>query len=60
MREFLLFSLGAAGFVHEVFFAQGPTERPFLVAASLALMGLPFVMNADRALRKNGNGNGEK
>lgn len=59
-REILLFMLGAAAFLHEVF-AVGLTERPFLLATSAALMGLPFVLNADRNLRGgNGSRNGSR
>lgn len=41
-RDGLMFVLGAIGFLHEVF-VSGPTEHPFLLAASAALMGLPFI-----------------
>lgn len=50
----ITFVLGAIGFVHELVVAQA--ERPFLLAASLALMGLPFVLRGDQRL----NGNGER
>jgi hypothetical protein len=45
LRDLTTFLLGAAGFVHEVLLVQ--TERPFLLTASLALMGFPFVLGAD-------------
>ena len=41
-----MFVLGAFGFLHELL-ASG-TERPFVLALSGALMGLPFVIAADR------------
>jgi hypothetical protein len=46
-----MFVLGAMGFIHEVFF--GPIDRPTIIAASCALMGLPLVLKADRA--RNGD-----
>jgi hypothetical protein len=45
-----MFVLGASGFVHELFTTG--VERPFILSACLALMGLPFVLNG----RKNGRG----
>ncbi len=48
LRDLATFMLGAAGFIHELLFV--PTERPFLLTASLALMGFPFVLGADRTL----------
>jgi hypothetical protein len=47
-----MFILGAGAFLHEVL-TQG-TERPFILSASLALMGLPFVLG-----RGGSKGNGE-
>ena len=44
-----MFALGAVGFLHELIL--GGAERPFLLALSGALMGLPFVLAADRAMR---------
>ena len=41
-----MFVLGATGFLHELF-SHG-SERPFILALSGALMGLPFVLAADR------------
>jgi hypothetical protein len=40
-----MFGLGAFGFLHELIL--GGAERPFLLALSGALMGLPFVLAAD-------------
>lgn len=40
-----MFVLGATGFLHELL--RGGAERPFLLALSGALMGLPFVLAAD-------------
>lgn len=45
-----MFVLGATGFIHELLFAH--SERPYLIAASLALMGLPLAIRADE--KKNG------
>lgn len=52
-REFLAFILGGLGFLHELFLYQG--ERPFLLTASLALMGFPLVFRAEQKLKNNGN-----
>jgi hypothetical protein len=45
-----MFLLGAAGFIHEVLWAQ--QERPVIIAACCALMGLPFVLRGEDALRE--------
>jgi hypothetical protein len=45
-----MFLLGATGFIHELV-ASG-VERPMILTASLALMGLPFVLGADRKIGK--------
>ncbi len=47
-----MFLIGALGFFHEVLLTG--QERPFLITACLALMGLPFVLSADNKYRKNG------
>lgn len=52
-KEFLAFILGGIGFAHELFLYQG--ERPFLLTASLALMGFPLVFRAEEKIKKNGN-----
>jgi hypothetical protein len=44
-RSTIMFALGASGFLHELI--RGGAERPFLLALSGALMGLPFVLAAD-------------
>jgi hypothetical protein len=41
-----MFVLGATGFLHELLLTQA--ERPFVLALCGALMGLPFVIAADR------------
>lgn len=52
------FAMGAFAFVHEVIFVPPPTERPFLIAAAMALMGLPFLFAGENMVgRRNG---GEK
>lgn len=49
-RRLVMFLLGAAGFIHEVLWAQ--QERPVIIAACCALMGLPFVLRGEDALRE--------
>lgn len=49
-RSTIMFALGATGFLHELL--RGGAERPFLLALSGALMGLPFVLAADGRLRR--------
>lgn len=56
LRELVLFLIGAATFVHEVIYSL--TERPFLIAASLAMMGFPLVLRSDAWVRKNGKNGG--
>jgi hypothetical protein len=51
-----MFSLGFLIVIHEVILTDG--ERPYVLTAALALMGLPLVLRADEK-RKNGNGNGQ-
>lgn len=45
-----MFALGATGFLHELL--RGGAERPFLLALSGALMGLPFVLAADSRISR--------
>ena len=45
-RGIATFTLGAVGFLHELL-TKG-TERPFILALSGALMGLPFVTSLDQ------------
>lgn len=47
LRDTLMFLLGAVGFLHELIIADA--ERPYLLTAALALMGLPLVLRADEA-----------
>lgn len=51
LRDVVTFLLGATGFLHELLISD--MERPFLLTASLALMGLPLVLGADGKLRKD-------
>ena len=51
-RDTLLFVLGAGGFLHELLLSS--RDRPTIIAASLAMMGLPFVLNGRG--KRNGNG----
>jgi hypothetical protein len=50
MREVAMFVVGGAGFLNEVYLRV--TERPFIIAACLALMGLPFVLHGEDRLRE--------
>jgi hypothetical protein len=45
-----MFALGATGFIHEL--VRDGAERPFLLALSGALMGLPFVLAADNSMAR--------
>ena len=54
LRDVLMFIFGAIGFFHELWTVG--VERPFILTACLALMGLPFVLNGKG---RNG-GNGDK
>lgn len=51
-RSTAMFALGATGFLHELIL--GGAERPFLLALSGALMGLPFVLAADQRFGERG------
>lgn len=51
-RDRLFLVIGATGFFHELFITS--TERPFILTASLALMGFPLVLKGEQKLRKNG------
>ena len=44
-----MFLAGMGGFLHELFY-QG-VERPFILTACLALMGLPVLLGADRTIQ---------
>lgn len=44
IRDMLTFLLGMGGFIHEII---GTGERPFVLTACLALMGLPLLLRAD-------------
>ena len=57
-RDTVLVTIGAIGFLHEVFMGT-PTERPQLIYASIALMCSPLVLRGEERLR-NGNGNGKR
>lgn len=52
-RDTLLFTLGALGFLHELFYG-GAVERPFILTVCAALMGLPLVLRAEEKARRNG------
>lgn len=46
VRDISMFTTGLGGFAHEVI-AKGP-ERPTLLLACLALMGVPFMIRKDK------------
>lgn len=48
-RKVIMFLLGAGGFIHELLLAE--VERPFIIAGCFTLMGLPFVLKGEEALR---------
>ena len=50
--EALSYALGAIGFLHELILANA--ERPFLLTASLALMGFPLVFRGEQKLKESG------
>ena len=56
-KETLAYVLGGLGFLHELIVENA--ERPFLLTASLALMGFPLVLKGEDRL-KNGNGSGKE
>lgn len=51
-RDLVMFIIGAVGFLHELLISNA--ERPYLITATLALMGLPIALRADER-RKNGD-----
>lgn len=55
IRDPLLFTIGAVGFLHEVFFGA-PTERPQIIYGCIALMCSPLVLRGEEKIRQNGNG----
>lgn len=54
-KETFAYILGGLGFLHELIVENA--ERPFLLTASLALMGFPLVLKGEDRLR---NGKEEK
>lgn len=52
LREIATFALGAVGFLHELVIVG--QERPIIIYASLALMGLPFFLRGEDKLRSGG------
>lgn len=59
-RGVAMFCLGAGAFINEVFLST--VERPYILAASGALMGLPFVFKGFSIVRNgyNKNNNGSR
>lgn len=51
-RDKIFVLIGAIGFFHELFITN--VERPFILTASLALMGFPLVLRGEEKLKKNG------
>jgi hypothetical protein len=53
-RDQIFVLIGATGFFHELFITA--VERPFILTASLALMGFPLVLKGEEKLmKKNGD-----
>jgi hypothetical protein len=52
-KDRIFVALGATGFLHELLVAG--TERPFILTASLALMGFPLVLKGEQKM-KGSNG----
>jgi hypothetical protein len=52
VRDAIAYLLGAFGFLHELIIAHA--ERPFLLTASLALMGFPLVFSGEQKLKNVG------
>lgn len=57
LKEWLAYILGGTGFLHELLLSSG--ERPFLLTASLALMGFPLMFKTDEFLSKRKSGKTE-
>lgn len=56
-RDTLLVGLGASGFVHEVFLRPGElSERVYILAACVALMGLAPILRLDERRREDKGG----
>lgn len=53
VRDVILFSLGVAIIVNEVWFLKG-TERESILILATGLVGMPFILWAEEARRKNG------
>lgn len=51
-RSTIMFTAGLFGFLHELILGQA--ERPYLLALCGAMMGLPFVLAADRRFGERG------
>ncbi len=51
-KEKIFVVIGSCGFFHEVFITN--QERPFILTASLALMGFPLVLKGEQKLKSNG------
>ena len=52
IRDAIAYILGAIGFLHELLIQHA--DRPFLLTASLALMGFPLVFSGEERLKKAG------
>lgn len=48
-KENIAYLLGAAGFIHQIVIVD--VAQPFILTASLALMGFPLVYKADEKLK---------
>ena len=57
VRDILMFGLGAGAFINEVFLQT--VDRPYIIAAACALMGLPLVFKGVTITRNGMNGSGK-
>lgn len=59
-RDTILFIIGALGLFYETVLYHGAGERPTLIMAFLALMGIPLFLRADENKKDNSNGRNGK
>ena len=51
LRDAITYILGGVGFLHELIIANA--ERPFILTASLALLGFPLVLKGEEKIFKS-------
>lgn len=56
-RDSICILLGSVGFMHELIVAQ--IERPYILAASLALLGAPLVFSVENKFKERNKKEGE-